>query len=139
MLHFITACPKGYVAKCHAQLWRFKESVSCFTPPRPPVIKRKPDASATGALDFVRSTTHVLSVQFMSSRTEVFSSPTSSLLLSMPDFRTSSGSPHRVGADTQASPAQLFSRSQLLVALLFYNDTANTEIYTLSPHFTPCG
>ena len=41
----------------------------------------------------------------------------------MPDFRTSSESPHRVGADTQASPAQLFSRSQLLVALLGHAQT----------------
>ena len=66
-----------------------------------------------------------------------FPPPTSSLLLSMPDFRTSSGSPHRVGADTQASPAQLFSRSQLLVALLGHAQTPHSALYTLCVPISP--
>ena len=58
----------------------------------------------------------------------------------MPDFRTSSESPHRVGADTQASPAQLFSRSQLLVALLGHAQTLTlSPLHALCPHFTPRG
>ena len=61
-----------------------------------------------------------------------FPPPTSSLLISMPDFRTSSEFPHRVGADTQASPAQLFSRSQLLVALLGHAQTPHTQPSTRS-------
>ena len=59
------------------------------------------------------------------------------ILISMPDFRTSSESPDRVGADTQASPAQLFSRSQLLVALLGHAQTPHSALYTLCVPISP--
>ena len=42
-----------------------------------------------------------------------------------------------LGADTQASPAQLFSRSQLLVALLGHAQTPHSALYTLCVPISP--